>query len=177
MTSISFLPTEILRHIFSLLNSIDLCNISQVCKSWRVLSLDPMLWKDLYFSGTSASQLRLCLRCKLSKHTQSLTVRVGGNKFTGQKGHQSVFTKANSALIRDYAPNVSELILICNVKSESASNLLNDAFLPPNLQRLTLININLYPTDFRNSAFKFLTYLKIVGSSLREYNNNDFVWH
>jgi len=45
----SVLPLEIVLHIFSFLQPLDLCRVAQVCKLWRMLGEDSQLWKDHCF--------------------------------------------------------------------------------------------------------------------------------
>ena len=44
MSTMSVLPTEILRIIFSMLSNQDLCMVLLVCKRWKELGEDPSLW-------------------------------------------------------------------------------------------------------------------------------------
>ena len=49
-TTIQALPQELLIHIFSGLNAQALCACSLVCKEWRELSQDNILWRGLFTS-------------------------------------------------------------------------------------------------------------------------------
>jgi len=45
--SIRVLPTELILHLFSFVGAIDLCRCTSVCRLWRKISEDNVLWKPL----------------------------------------------------------------------------------------------------------------------------------
>lgn len=48
LSKIQGLPAELLLHIFSHLNPLDLSQCSMVCTRWAGLARDPSIWKHLY---------------------------------------------------------------------------------------------------------------------------------
>ena len=108
------------------------------------------------------------LRHRLTKYAVSFVLRVEG-KPNQQKGYQSVLTSANLKLLKEYAPNLQELTLICSANVTSSSNYLIEDNLPNDLSKLTLINIIVYRTNFAHQFFRNLSYLKVDRGSLRKF--------
>ncbi|BBI16240.1 F-box protein [Neochlamydia sp. S13] len=48
VTSIKQLPNELLLHIFSFLQALDLLEVELTCHRWKNLAEDKILWKNLY---------------------------------------------------------------------------------------------------------------------------------
>ena len=158
------IPDDLLRKVFSLLTSKDLCTVNQVCRKWRIISNDPYLWKSLVCPCSSAAKLRLCLSTRLNKLTSSLTICPGAINNTGS--FRSVFTSNNVKILNDLGRNITKLDIRCQHLSPEKSNpwcFANNSIFPPeNVEDMTLGNMECCLVDYGNERFSKLHSLSII---------------
>ena len=152
------LPDDVLKLIFGLLPAGDLCSVNQVCRKWRRISNDFILWKNLTYSGASARDLKRLLRKRLSKHTRSLRVRIPHLPHKYWTGNtvifKQVFTPHNFKLLSQLGENLrllefgTELRVNCSSRMgfKSVTVVQWDSFPQNQIEELSLFNCYIRPS-------------------------------
>ena len=179
---INKLPDELILRIFSYLSVVQIClHVKPVCKKWRRLSYDPVLYKSLDFSWTEYDQIEPILknaifledltivRCENISEILSLLIKNCNRlkelsiQFCGDIPHEDLYS-----LIEKY-PDLTKLDLeACRVKSFDSKR----PFSFSRFRKLQILNVCHCVWFDNKSLFEIannchsLQYVNIDGSSL-----------